>query len=58
MEYQLKDFDCCPKCCGHVVHDDCFIEHANVWLRYIKCINCGWRYEVKTPFHRKMVVLK
>jgi hypothetical protein len=63
MDYQLSDFNCCPRCTtseseGRVVNEDCFIEAANVWLKYVKCLNCGWRHEVKAVPNRKAVVLK
>ena len=61
MEYQLEDFRCCPKCTtsvskGTVVQEDCFVEKVNVWLTYVKCINCGWRHEIKTGYPTSVVL--
>ena len=64
MEYQLNDFTCCPKCTtsvskGRLVEDPCFVDGPiSKWLMYIKCINCGWRYELKTNSPGNMVVFK
>jgi len=58
MEYLLSDFKCCPKCCGLIVTDDCFFPQSSTWLHYIKCVNCGWRYELVQGRQQKTVVLK
>ena len=52
MDYQLDDLECCPRCTingskGRLTEDPCFVEKENRWLLYIRCLNCGWRYEVK-----------
>lgn len=63
MDYQLNDFTCCPRCttkgsAGFLVNEDCYIKDADVWLKYIKCVNCGWHHEVKALPTRKMVMTK
>ena len=52
----MDDIPFCPKCSiegspGCVDFDDAFVENANFWIRYWKCLNCGWRLE-KGPFRR------
>jgi hypothetical protein len=47
------EFPCCPKCSnaeslGLLVDDDCYLEAVSMWLRYKKCVNCGWRIEIGT----------
>lgn len=58
MEYQLSDFHCCPKCCGFLVDEDTFVQGPDLWLKYIKCLNCGWRRETKAIPMRKKVIRK
>ena len=47
------EFPCCPKCSndeslGLLLDDDCYLEQTSMWLRYKKCVNCGWRIEIGT----------
>jgi hypothetical protein len=46
-------FPCCPKCTnsfsmGTLLDDDCYLEATSMWLRFKKCVNCGWRIEIGT----------
>lgn len=40
---------CCPKCEGCLTPEDALVAEEDVWLHYVKCINCGWRIESGSP---------
>ncbi len=44
----MDEFPFCPKCTGCIDHDDAYVESLNLWIRYLKCLNCGWRLEQGT----------
>lgn len=42
----LENMEKCPKCGGFIVNDEHYDAPEEIWISYIKCVNCGWRAEV------------